>query len=119
MCLRCAGQSPLSCRMPTQLVSGELPCGNKGGEVAGRTAGNEATAGRLRPAEQLHEPGERLVLGEDGTRSRLPASSKDVVAAHHSVEGKRGTSWRSCNVGEIHRIVLSTSRGSNDIFEDA
>jgi hypothetical protein len=105
--------------MPAQLVARELPCGNQGRQITGGPPGHEAATSRLRPAEQLNQPAERLVFREDGTGSRLPAAGEDVVAAYHGIEGKRSTGRCGWYVGQIQRIILSPSCGGDDIFEDA
>ena len=118
VCLGRASQSPLARRMPTTLVSGELPGGEQGGEVAGSAARYEASARRPGPVEQLDQPGECLVFREDRTSSGLPGTGEDVVTAHDGVKGQRSPCRRGWNVGEIHRVVLSPRRWGDHIFED-
>ena len=87
-------------------------------DVAELPAGHETAARRLRPAEQLDQPAERLVLGEDRPGARLPGAGEDVEAAHRGVEGPCRDGRRTGNVREIQRVVLCPGRRREDVLED-
>ena len=71
------------------------------------------------PAEQVGDPAQCLVLGEDRARTRLPQAAEDVGRARHQVERDGCPGGCRRHVGQVQRIVLGARRRLEHLIEDA
>ena len=113
-----AGKQPAPVRAAPASVPDGVPSGDERGQIAHGSAGHEGATGGIRPAQQVHDPGQGLVLGMDGPRSGLPDAREDVRCAGGEVEGDRRPGGCGRDVGEVHGIVLRAGGGNEHAVED-
>ena len=102
-----------------RLPLGHLARDDQGGQVPGRTPGDEAAARRLRHPGPVGDQPQHHVLGVDRARRLQPGDALDRRARDQHVEQQRGLGRRGRDEAEEARAVRRDDGGRHDRGVDA
>ena len=99
------GEPPPPARRVTVAQAGVVAGGHERRQVGRRSAADEAAAGAVGEPGEAGQPGERLVLGGDGSGAALPQPAEDARRADDEVEHVGRRRRRGGHVGQVQGRV--------------